>query len=153
MVVLCDKYDHTKSNLSLCKDVLYLCDRIRMSAMYLFGLTATGVISGLAAGIIGAGSEVLIVPLLTLFGILGSLKMRIGTSLFMILPPIGLYAALKYHKKGFVDVKAALYMGLLFTIFSFVSAKYSVDMDEKKLRQIFGVFTILAGMYIIGHKV
>ena len=137
----------------LCKDVLYLCDRIRMSAMYLFGLTATGVISGLAAGIIGAGSEVLIVPLLTLFGILGSLKMRIGTSLFMILPPIGLYAALKYHKKGFVDVKAALYMGLLFTIFSFVSAKYSVDMDEKKLRQIFGVFTILAGMYIIGHKV
>ena len=48
-----------------------------MDYAYILGLTITGIISGLSAGFIGAGAEVLIVPLLTIFGILNSLKMRI----------------------------------------------------------------------------
>ena len=40
------------------------------------------------------GAEILLVPLLTFFGLLGSLKRRIGTSLFMILPPIGIFSAI-----------------------------------------------------------
>ena len=42
-----------------------------MNYIYIIGLTITGMISGLAAGLIGGGAEVLIVPLLTMFGILG----------------------------------------------------------------------------------
>tara|TARA_B100001094_G_C17427946_1_gene437747 strand:+ start:134 stop:505 length:372 start_codon:yes stop_codon:yes gene_type:complete len=116
------------------------------------GLTLIGIISGLAAGFIGAGAEVLIVPLLTVFGLLESLKMRIGTSLFMLLPPIGLFAALKYYKNGFVNVKAALYMALIFTIFASVSSEYSLPMHPDKVRKIFGIFTILAGLYIFMNK-
>lgn len=119
---------------------------------YLLGLTITGTLSGIAAGVIGGGAEILIVPLLTLFGILGNLKNRIGTSLFMILPPIGLFAAIRYYKKGLVDVKAALYMGFLFTVFASLSSKYSTEMDINKLKKIFGVFTILAGFYIYNSK-
>ena len=85
---------------------------------YILGLTLTGIITGLFAGLIGAGAEILIVPLLTIFGILANIKLRIGTSLIMLLPPIGLFAALKFYNHGYVDVKAALYMGLLFTIFA-----------------------------------
>ena len=117
---------------------------------YLLGLTITGIISGLAAGFIGAGAEVLIVPLLTLFGI-GSLKHRIGTSLFMLLPPIGLFAAWKFYKNGYVDIKASLYMALLFTIFASVSSKYSIPMEPDIIKKIFGIFTILAGFYIYNH--
>ena len=123
-----------------------------MNAVYIIGLTITGIVSGLAAGVIGGGAEILIVPLLTLFSIVGNLKMRIGTSLFMLLPPIGLFAALRYYEKGFVDVKAALYMGLLFTIFATISSKYSTEMDINGLKKIFGIFTILAGFYIYNSK-
>jgi uncharacterized membrane protein YfcA len=123
-----------------------------MNYIYILGLTVTGVISGLSAGIIGAGAEVLVVPLLTIFGILGSLKMRIGTSLLMLLPPIGLFAAMKYYKKGFVDVKAGLYMALLFMIFASVSSQYSIGLDPELLKKIFGIFTIGAGFYIFFHK-
>ena len=119
---------------------------------YLLGLTITGTLSGLAAGVIGGGAEILIVPLLTLFGTLGNLKNRIGTSLFMILPPIGLFAAIRYYKKRLVDVKAALYMGFLFTVFASLSSKYSSEMDIVKLKKIFGVFTILSGFYIYNSK-
>jgi uncharacterized membrane protein YfcA len=123
-----------------------------MNYIYILGLTLTGVISGLAAGIIGAGAEVLVVPLLTIFGLLGSLKMRIGTSLVMLLPPIGLFAAMKYYKKGLVDVKAGLYMALLFMIFAAVSSQYSIGLDQELLKKIFGIFTIGAGLYIYFHK-
>ena len=123
-----------------------------MNYIYILGLTVTGIISGLAAGIIGAGAEVLVVPLLTIFGLLGSLKMRIGTSLIMLLPPIGLFAAMKYYKKGLVDVKAGLYMALLFTIFASASSQYSIGLDQELLKKIFGIFTIGAGLYIYFHK-
>ena len=119
-----------------------------MNTFYIIGLTITGIVSGLAAGVIGAGAEVLIVPLLTIFGLLGSLKMRIGTSLVMLLPPIGLFAAFNYYKRGYIDFKAGLYMSLVFMIFAYISSKYSTEMDINELKKVFGVFTILAGFYI-----
>ena len=119
---------------------------------YIFGLTIIGIISGLFGGLVGGGSEILIVPLLTLFGLLGTLKRRIGTSLFMLLPPIGFFAAMKFYKEGHVDIFAALYMGVIFTIFASVSSNYTIKIDKNTLRKIFATFTILAGIYIFFDK-
>ena len=119
---------------------------------YLLGLTITGVLSGLAGGLIGAGAEILIVPLLTIFKILPSLKKSIGTSLFMLLPPIGIFAALEYYNNDYVDVKAALYLGLIFTIFAWISSRYTININQKLLQKIFGIFTIAAGIYIYISK-
>ena len=115
---------------------------------YLLGLTIAGISSGLLAGIVGGGAEIIIVPLLTFFGLLGSLKNRIGTTLFMLLPPIGLFAAMRYYKNNHVDVKAAVYMSILFSIFAYLSSKYSIQIDIGSLKKIFGIFTILSGLYI-----
>tara|TARA_B100000212_G_scaffold155970_1_gene117219 strand:+ start:389 stop:757 length:369 start_codon:yes stop_codon:yes gene_type:complete len=119
---------------------------------YLLGLTIIGLITGFITGVIGAGPEVLIVPLLALFNLLDNTKKRIGTSLFMLLPPIGLFAALKFYKSGFVDVKAALYMAVVFTIAASLSAEYTVKLDHNLLRKIFAVFTILLGIYYFLKK-
>ena len=119
---------------------------------YLFGLTIIGIISGLFGGLVGGGSEILIVPLLTLFGLLGTLKKRIGTSLFMILPPIGYFAAIKFYREGHVDIFAALYMGIIFTIFASISSNFTLTIDKNTLRKIFASFTILAGIYIFFDK-
>tara|TARA_X000000950_G_scaffold289489_1_gene414180 strand:+ start:14783 stop:15151 length:369 start_codon:yes stop_codon:yes gene_type:complete len=119
---------------------------------YILGLTVIGIISGLFAGLIGGGAEILIVPLLTLFGLLGNLKNRIGTSLFMLLPPIGIFAAIKFYKKGHVDIFAALYMGLIFTIFSLISSNYTLEINRDILRKFFAIFTILAGIYMYFNK-
>lgn len=119
---------------------------------YYLGLTIIGIISGVSAGVIGGGAEILIVPLLTLFGLLGSLKTRIGTSLFMLLPPIGFFAAMKFHKEKQVDIFAALYMGLLFTIFASLSTNFTINLNINILKKIFGLFTILSGIYIFFSK-
>jgi len=115
---------------------------------YILGLTLIGIITGLFGGLVGGGAEILIVPLLTFFGLLNNLKNRIGTSLFMLLPPIGIFAALNFYNKGHVDLFAALYMGLIFTIFSLFSSKFTLNINITLLRQIFGLFTIFAGFYI-----
>ena len=116
---------------------------------YILGLTVTGIISGIFAGLVGAGAEILIVPLLTMFGILGSLKNRIGTSLFMLLPPIGIFAAYNFYKNNNVDIFAGLYMAFLFTVVSYFSSKISLNIDQNILRKGFGIFTILSGLYLL----
>ena len=113
----------------------------------IIALTIVSGITGLISGIIGAGPEVLIVPLLTFMGIMPSIKHRIGTSLFMLLPRIGLFAALNYYKKGYVNVKSALYMSFIFTVFASISAYYAVDLDTNILKKIFAIFTICVGIY------
>ena len=123
-----------------------------MDYYYLFGITVAGILSGLLAGLVGGGAEIIIVPLLTFFGLLGTLRHRIGTTLFMLLPPVGLFAAISYYKKGLVDLKASLYMGLLFTMFAYVSSKYSTEININDLKKIFGIFTVIAGFYIYNSK-
>ena len=118
----------------------------------ILGFTIISVITGLITGVIGAGPEVLIVPLLAMFNILGTTKERIGTSLFMLLPPIGLFAAIKFYKKGYVNVQAALYMSLLFAISAGISAQYSVHLNENILRKIFALFTVSIGVYYFFKK-
>ena len=118
----------------------------------IFILTLISVLTGLTTGIIGAGPEVLIVPLLSFFNILNSTKHRIGTSLFMLLPPIGLFAAIKFYKKGYVNIRAALYMSLLFAISAGISSQYSVHLNENILRKIFAIFTVSIGVYYFFKK-
>ena len=119
---------------------------------YLLGLTITGLISGVTAGLLGAGAEILVVPLLSLLGLLGTLKNRIGTSLFMLLPPIGLFAAIEFYKDGYVDIFAALYMAVIFTIFSYFSSRYIKKVDTILLRKVFGIFTVISGVYLFYTK-
>lgn len=116
-------------------------------------LTLISVLTGLATGVIGAGPEVLIIPLLGIFNILQSTKHRIGTSLFMLLPPIGLFAAIKYYKKGYVDVYAALYMSLLFALSAGISSHYGINFNHTILRKLFALFTVCIGVYYFFKEV
>jgi len=116
---------------------------------YILGLTITGIITGIFAGLIGSGAEILIVPLLTLFGVLANIKLRIGTSLIMLLPPIGLFAAYNFYKEKQVDIFAGLYMALLFAIFSWISSNYTHKINIISLRKFFAIFIIICGIYML----
>ena len=89
------------SRVNLCGITHTLLKSMLILMNYYLGLSLTGIITGIFAGLVGSGAEILIVPLLSIFSILGSLKERIGTSLFMILPPIGIFSALltNYNKE------------------------------------------------------
>ncbi|MBP1666059.1 MAG: Sulfite exporter TauE/SafE, partial [Bacteroidetes bacterium] len=70
-------------------------------------LIVIGLITGAVGGMLGIGGALILIPALVYF--MGfSQHEAIGTSLAVMLPPIGLFAAYNYYKAGQVNIKYAL---------------------------------------------
>ncbi len=118
--------------------------------IYLF-LIAIGILAGIFSGFIGIGGGLIIVPALVLF--LGvSQHMAQGTSLAMMLPPIGLLAVYNYYRSGFVDFKYAAILAIAFIIGGFFGSKIAIALPAETVKKIFGVFIILVGVKLIFGK-
>jgi hypothetical protein len=107
-----------------------------------------GLLSGVLAGIFGIGGGVLIVPALIYFAGF-SQKMAIGTSLAVLLPPIGIAAVLEYYRNGNVDFRAALIIASMAIIGGWIGAHSVTHIDSHMLKIMFGVFLIIIGIYMI----
>jgi uncharacterized membrane protein YfcA len=107
---------------------------------------AFGLIAGILSGLLGIGGGIFIIPgLVLLMGF--SQKMAQGTTLAMMIPPIGLLAAWAYYKAGFVDIKVAGLMCIGFFIGGFFGAKFATGISGVTLSRIFG-----AAMLVISIK-
>jgi uncharacterized membrane protein YfcA len=112
----------------------------------LFLLLGLGV--GTLSGLIGIGGGVLITPaLIYLFGF--SQHYAQGTTLALLVPPIGLLGAWTYFQQGYVDVRAAIFICLGFVFGGLIGAKFAVDLPEQLLRQAFGTAMILLGIKML----
>jgi uncharacterized membrane protein YfcA len=107
-----------------------------------------GLLAGVAAGLFGIGGGVVIVPGLVYWAAFSQHKAT-GTSLAVLLPPIGLVATLEYYRHGNVDVRAALIIGAGMLLGSGAGAYLAHRMQGPQLRLAFGVFTCLLGVYLI----
>lgn len=104
-------------------------------------LLLIGLIAGLVSGLLGIGGGIIVIPALVYF--LGySQHQAQGTSLGLLLPPIGILAVMNYYKDGFVNIKAALIMCVTFLVGSYLSSKFAVELNEPLLKKIFGIFLL-----------
>ncbi len=107
-----------------------------------------GLIAGTASGLIGIGGGIIVIPCLVyLFGF--SQQTAQGTTLAMMIPPIGLLAAIAYYKQGHVNLIVAGLICLGFILGGYLGAKFAVNLPEHILRKIFGVFILLIAGYMI----
>ncbi|MEM1239576.1 MAG: sulfite exporter TauE/SafE family protein [Cyanobacteria bacterium P01_H01_bin.26] len=105
---------------------------------------------GTLSGLIGIGGGVLITPaLIYLFGF--SQHNAQGTTLALLVPPIGLLGAWTYFQQGHVDVKAATLICLGFVFGGLVGARFAVDLPELLLRRIFAVSLIVVGVRMLSR--
>jgi uncharacterized membrane protein YfcA len=113
-----------------------------MNISTLLGLLALGLVAGVISSMVGIGGGVIIVPALVgIFAV--SQKMAQGTSLAMLLPPIGILGVMQYHKQGLVDYKMAIILCISFIAGSFLGGMVAVKLDNTVLKKIFGVFLLL----------
>jgi uncharacterized protein len=104
-----------------------------------------GLVAGSASGLLGIGGAVLIITALVfIFGF--SQKMAQGTTLLLMVPPIGLLAAWQYYRSGDVDLKAGAIIAALFFVGGFFGAKLAELIDPALMRKIFAV--CLAGISV-----
>ncbi|MBN1899183.1 MAG: sulfite exporter TauE/SafE family protein [Spirochaetes bacterium] len=109
----------------------------------LLGLTA-----GTLSGLLGIGGAVIIIPsLIFLFGL--EQHMAQGTTLALMIPPIGIFAAWTYYQHGYVDLVIALFICLGFFIGGFIGAKAAVVINPLILKKIFGFMMLLVAIQLI----
>lgn len=122
-----------------------------MSLLFIIGLLILGIIAGYFSGLIGIGGGVIIVPaLIILFGF--SQHMAQGTTLALLIPPIGILAVMDYYKKGFVDVKSAIFICVGFVAGGYLGGRMSLGLSEPVLRKIFSLILIIIGIRMFLFK-
>ena len=101
-----------------------------------------GLFVGVISGVVGIGGGVLLTPALVfLFGF--TQHSAQGTTIALLVPPIGLLAAWTYYQEGDVNLKVAALICLGFFVGGLLGAKLAVNLPDLWLRRIFG-FTMLA---------
>ena len=123
-----------------------------MNATTIIGLLILGLAAGIVSSVIGIGGGILIVPALVFFFAI-SQKTAQGTSLAMLLPPIGVLAVVNYHKAGYVDYKMAAILCVTFVAGTWFGSKVALNLPDVVLKKVFAVFLILiAGRYLLFDK-
>jgi len=122
-----------------------------MSTSVLLILILIGVVTGIAAGMLGIGGAIIMVPALVF--ILGlSQHSAQGTSLAVMLPPIGIIAAYNYYKAGQVNIKFALILAAAFIIGSYFGSKLALNIPQPLLKKIFGLLLLLVAAKMLLSK-
>ena len=111
-----------------------------------------GFLTGILGGLFGVGGgEIFIPTLIYVFGF--SQHKAQGTSLAILLPPIGLLAALRYYRAGYVDFGVAGLLALGFFFGASLGALGATKMHPEVMRRVFGVFLLLISLHMIfGHR-
>ncbi|MCU0648558.1 MAG: sulfite exporter TauE/SafE family protein [Gemmatimonadaceae bacterium] len=115
-------------------------------------LLAIGLVAGVTSGLFGIGGGVLIVPALVAFAHFSQHKAT-GTSLAVLLPPVGLAAVLAYYKRDQVDVRAALVIAVGVFVGGWLGAQVAGRMGGGQLRLLFGGFVTCVGVALIWSAV
>ena len=107
-----------------------------------------GLIGGFASGLFGVGGGIVIVPALIYWAGFTQHNAT-GTSRAVLLPPIGLAAAIEYYRHGNVDVRAAVILAAMMIVGSWAGAHVAHRLPEPYLRLAFGIFISGLGVYLI----
>jgi uncharacterized protein len=107
-----------------------------------------GAIAGILSGLIGIGGGVLIAPVLV-FGFGMSQHMAQGTTLALLVPPVGLLAAWTYYQQGDVDVKVAVWIAVGYLFGGLLGAKFAVNLSNLFLEKVFGGAILVIALKMI----
>jgi uncharacterized membrane protein YfcA len=117
-----------------------------MSPWFIFVLI--GLVGGTAAGMFGIGGGIVIIPALIYWAGF-SQHLATGTSLAVLLPPIGLAATIEYYRHGNVDVRVAVILAVTMFLGSWAGAFFANQMKGPQLRLLFGLFVCGVGAYLV----
>lgn len=111
-------------------------------------LLLIGLFAGVLSGVIGIGGGIVIVPALVYF-IGFSQRTAQGTSLAILLLPIGLLGVIQFYKAGYVDVKVTVVIALAFFIGSYFGSRIALNVSQEILKKCFAVLLIIIAVKML----
>lgn len=109
---------------------------------------ALGIVTGGLSGFLGLGGGIIMVPAMTYLFHLSQQEAQ-GISLAVMLPPVSLFAVMEYHKKGFVNVNAAMFIVVGFLLGSWLTASVIHKVPPATLRRFFGLLMAFASAQMV----
>lgn len=114
-------------------------------------LLIIGLAAGLLSGVAGVGGGVIVIP--ALIFALGMTQFEAqGTSLAMMVPPIGIMAAYNYYQEGALNWRYALVLAIFFVIGGYFGSKFVLSVPQAAIKKGFAVFIILIGLKMLLSK-
>jgi uncharacterized protein len=124
---------------------------MKMSTSMILILVVIGIITGVMAGMLGIGGAIIMIPALVfLLGI--SQQNAQGTSLAVMLPPVGIIAAYNYYKAGQVNIRFAIILAVFFLVGSYFGSKLALNIPQQVLKKAFGVLLLLVAAKMLLSK-
>jgi uncharacterized protein len=114
-------------------------------------LILVGLMAGVFGGLFGVGGGIVMIPAMVYFLAVDQQTAQ-GTSLAVMLPPIGLFAAYNYYKAGHVQIWYAVIIAVTFLIGGYFGSKIALNLSENLMKRIFGVFLLLVALRMIFSK-
>ncbi|MBL7763500.1 MAG: sulfite exporter TauE/SafE family protein [Chitinophagaceae bacterium] len=112
-------------------------------------LIVIGLAAGILSGMVGVGGGIIIVPALIFF--LGfSQHEAQGTSLGLLLLPVGILAVINYYNKGYIDIKVVLIMSVAFVLGGWLGSKMSLSLSQETVKKIFAVVLLYTAVKMLG---
>ena len=119
--------------------------------LQMLGFITLGVVAGSMSGLVGIGGGIILVPAMVFFcGF--TAHMAQGTSLALMLPPIGILAVMNYYQKGFVNVPAAIIIAIGFVAGGYFGSKIALGLPDIVVRRIFATLLIAVALKMFLQK-
>ncbi len=122
-----------------------------MSISTLITLCLIGVSAGVLSGTVGVGGGIVMVPAMVMLLGLSQHEAQ-GTSIFAMLPPIGILAAMNYYRAGHVKWEYAIAISLSFIIGGYLGSKLAISLDQGTLKKIFGFIMLIGAIKMLSGK-
>jgi len=121
---------------------------MNLTIMMVLILLIIGLFSGALSGMVGVGGGIIIVPALVFF-LAFSQKEAQGTSLGILLLPVGILGVIQYYKQGQVDWRVVLIVSLAFLVGNYFGSKLALSLSDKTLKKIFAIVLIFVAIKIL----
>ena len=94
------------------------------------------------SGIVGIGGGIIIVPALVFFLGFSQLKAQ-GTSLGILLLPVGILAVIQFYKQGYIDMKTVGIVACSFVVGGYLGSKIALALPQETVKKVFAVLLLL----------
>jgi uncharacterized membrane protein YfcA len=122
--------------------------KYKMDTQTIIMLLIIGLFTGVLGGLVGVGGGIILVPALVFF--LGFSQMDAqGTSLALIMFPVGILGVIQYYKQGHVDFKIVVLLAIGFIVGSFLGSKISLNINQQIVRKIFACLMIFIAIKML----
>jgi uncharacterized membrane protein YfcA len=111
-------------------------------------LVGIGLAAGILSGFIGIGGGVVIVPALIYFVGLTQFQAQ-GTSIAIMLPPVGIMAFYNYYKAGQVNMTYAIIIAITFILGGYFGSKIALKMNPNVVRFVFGLIMLYVSVRLV----